>query len=428
MGVETAPVQTSAEIPGFKGLEKLHTIPALREGSFRKFLDKVMEIRQVPAKEKQTHDEIKKIDSDTTLSNEDKKSQLRAIDRTKLFATIGKNIEFGENSLEITLDFNGLAFAEKQAIGAGDILPPSIKKVAFWKKQNAKPIVGERTVGPDGREYRSKNRNYIASYTGTKLTINYKDILTTTNEQARKMDTAEKKGIAKAEEAAKTTTKSTKILKDAIGKAPITPASNSETNEVAISRHPVFIGDSQMEGMGSYYLRGQGIDAIDLRSMKMETIAGTLENPSKVDNFYKKESAAFIENRKKHLLSGREKLKTADAIILQCGGNNIASNYSLPKMQSSLKKLISTIRSFNTSAPIYIGTLMIRTETQDNSVSNQYNAWLLEQASKGVIRIVDSNKIVRESGIKRPSGAHLDRNGYVNLAKQALKAINYRKT
>ncbi len=427
MEIESAAQSATINIPEFKGLEKLNTIPALKEGSFREFLNKVMEIRQAPEKEKQAHDEIKKIDSDTTLSNDEKKSQLRAIDRIKLFAVIGKNIEFGENSLEITLDFNDLDFAEKQAIGAGDILPPNINKIAFEKKQNAKPIIGERTVGPNGREYRSKSRNYIASYTGTKLTIDYKDILTTTNEQTQKMDVTEKKSIIKAEEAVQTSQKSTKDLKGEIEKPKPIPAKAAETKEVGVSHRPVFIGDSQMEGMGSYYLRGQGIDTIDLRSMRMESIARTLEDPSKVDSYYKGKSEAFVSNRKNRIISGREKLKTADAIVLQCGGNNIVSKHSLQKMQSSLEKLIATIRTFNISAPIYVGMLMIRPETPDNSVSNQYNTWLRDQASKGVIRIVDSNKIVRDSGIKRPSGTHLDRNGYIHLAKQVLKAINYRK-
>ena len=428
MGAETADTTRPIEIPGLKGIEKIDTIPALKSGSFRDFLNRVMEIRKNPTREKEIHDEIKKIDEDAKLSSIEKKTQLRGIDRVKLLAAIGKKIEFGEKSMEITLDFGDLTFAEKRAIGAGDILPPSVKKIAFSKNQGTETIPGTRSIGANGREYRSENKKYLASRTNTKFTISYEDIMTTNPEQAQRMEATEEKAGGKARAAVETSKKSIKKLKVGIGEPPIALAKAVEKREVGVSLHPIFIGDSQMEGMGSYYLRGQGIDAIDLRSMKMETIAGTLENPSKVDNFYKKESAAFIENRKKHLLSGREKLKTADAIILQCGGNNIASNYSLPKMQSSLKKLISTIRSFNASAPIYIGTLMIKPETPDNSVSYQYNTWLREQASKGVIRIVDSNKIVRESGIKRPSGAHLDRNGYVNLAKQALKAINYRKT
>ncbi len=428
MGAETVGTTRPMEIPGLKGIEKLDTIPALKSGSFREFINKVIEIRKNPTKEKEIHDEIKKIDEDKKLSSIDKKTQLRGIDKIKLLATIGKKIEFGEKSMEITLDFGDLTFAEKRAIGAGDILPPNIKKATFERKQGAETTTGSRAIGPNGREYRSENKKYLASHTGTKLTIAYEDIMDTSPEQAQRMDAVEEKEGEKAKVAIETSKKSAKDLKREIGKPPVVPTKAAEKREVGISHQPVFIGDSQMEGMGSYYLRSQGIDAIDLRSMKMETIAGTLENPSKVDDFYKKESASFIENRKKRVLSGREKLKTADAIVLQCGGNNIASKYSLQKMQSSLEKLISTIRTFNTSAPIYVGTLMIRPETPDNSVSNQYNAWLSEQASKGVIQIIDSHKIVKESGIKRSSGAHLDRNSYINLAKQALKTINYQRT
>lgn len=421
MGVETPAISTSAEIPGCKGLEKLNTIPALKEGSFREFLGKVLEIRKDPTKEKAAYDEIKKIDNDTSLSANDKKAQMRSMDRAKLFATIGKNIEFGENSLEITLDFDDLAFAEKQAIGAGDILPPSIKKVAFEKKQNAKPIVGERTVGPNGREYRTKSRNYIASYTGTKLTIDYKDILPTTQEQAKKMDTAEKKGEEQAAEAVGTSKKAAEALKKDVGNK--TP----ETNEVSVSHQPVFIGDSQMEGMGSYYLRGQGVNVIDLRSLRMESIARTLQDPSRMDSYYKGKSETFIANRKNRMLSGREKLKTADSIVLQCGGNNIAANQSLEKMQASLQKLISTIRTFNTSAPLYVGTIMVKEGVPETATSRRYNTWLREQASKGAFRIMDSEKIVKESGITRPAGVHLDKANYIHLSKEALKAINYQK-
>ncbi|MCX6734086.1 MAG: SGNH/GDSL hydrolase family protein [Candidatus Peregrinibacteria bacterium] len=427
MGVETAAVKSSAEIPGLKGMEKLNTIPALKEGNFHEFLDKVLEIRRDPLKEKSAYDEIKKIDDDKTLSANDKKAQLRAIDRTKLFATIGKNIEFGENSLEITLDFDGLDFAEKQAIGAGDILPSSIKKIAFEKKQNAKLTVGERTVGPNGREYRSKNRNYIASYTGTKLIINYKDILPITKEQERKIDAAEKKGEEQAAETVGTSKKAAEALKKDVGQKPQAQAKTPETNEVGVSHQPVFIGDSQMEGMGGYYLRGKGIDVIDLRSMRMESIARTLKDPTKIDMYYAKKSKEFIERRKNRIISGREKLKTADSIVLQCGGNNIAANQSLEKMQASLQKLIGTIRTFNTSAPLYVGTIMVKEGVPETATSRQYNMWLKEQASKGAFRIMDSEKIVKESGIVRPAGVHLDRENYIHLSKEALKAINYQK-
>lgn len=427
MGVETVDTTRPTEIIGLKGIEKLDTIPALKSGSFRDFLNKVIEIRKNPTKEKEIHDEIKKIDEDKKLSSTNKKTQLRGIDRVKLLAAIGKKIEFGEKSMEITLDFGDLTFAEKRAIGAGDILPPSVKKAAFGKEQSAEMTTGTRSIGAHGREYRSENKKYLASHTNTKLTIAYEDIMTTSPEQAQRMETTEEKAGGKAQAAVETAKKSTKDLRGEIGKPPVAPAKAAEKIEVGVSHHPVFIGDSQMEGMGNYYLRSQGIDAIDLRSMKMESIARTLENPSKVDNFYKRESASFIESRKNHVLNGREKLKTADAIMLQCGGNNVEAGQSLEKMQSSLEKLIATVRTFNTSAPIYIGTLMVQPKTSDESIRNQYNAWLLEQAAKGAFRIVDTNSIVKESGIKRPAGAHLDRNNYINLAKQALKAINYQK-
>lgn len=421
-GLESRNANTpTVEIPGLKGIEKLNTIPALKSGSFREFLNKVAETKK---DQKQAHDEIKKIDDDKTLSSNEKKTQLRAIDRSKLFAVIAKNIEFGETGIEITLDFGDLTFAEKKAIGAGDILPPSVRKVAFGKDESEDKSIGSRSIGPNGREYRSKNNKYMASSTNTKLFISYSDIMDASTAQAAKMDEAEKKSGKKAEGAVADAKQQAKDLRQDIDKGRSAPAPR-ETREVGVSHQPVFIGDSQMEGMGNYYLRRHGVDVIDLRSMRMESIARTLKDPSKINEYYGKKSEKFVTSRKEHLLSGREKLRTTDAIVLQCGGNNIAQHHSLEKMQSSLEKLVSTIRTFNQTAPLYVGMLMIHEDTPQNAVSRQYNAWLLEQASKGAFHVINSDKIVKESGIKRPKGAHLDRDNYVNLAKQALKAINY---
>ncbi len=429
-------------IPDFKGMEKLESVPELKSGSFREFLNKVMGIRQDPEKEKQAHDEIKKIDSDSELSDEEKKSQLRGIDRVKLFAIIGKHINFTEDHLEITLNFGDLTFAEQQAIGAGDILPPAIRNITFTGTDHeTEPTAGSRSIGPNGREYQSEKQHYMSSYTGTKLSIAYKDIMATNNEQAQEMEKVEEKRSEQAAEVVQAAKADKQDLKQDVAQQSIVQPRLPETRETGVSHQPLFIGDSQMEGIGNYYLKGQGIDYIDLRSMRMEVIADTLDNPSKIDAFYrkklpkndveKKKLDAFIKHRKERLMQGRERIKTADAIVLQCGGNNIAWNDSLKDMQSSLEKLIKTIgaiRGNDNPAPIHVGMLMIREETPPNSVSRQYNQWLVEEAAKGKFRIINSEKIIKESGIPRGKGVHLGPSGYINLAKQALKAINYQKT
>lgn len=421
MGVETPAISTSAKIPGFKGAEKLNTIPALKKGSFREFLNKVAEIRKNPAKEKLAHDEIKKIDDDKTLSNDAKKAQLRGIDRVKLFAIIGKNIEFGENAMEITLDFDGLSFAEKHAIGAGDILPSNIKKIAC----NDKSITGLRTIGPNGREYRSKNRNYIASYTGTKLSIDYKDIITTNNEQEQKMDVIEKKGTEKAEKVVKTSKGKTKELKEDITKkistspTPVQALTKaSETKEIDVSHRPVVIGDSQAQGIGlSREIRNNGIFAAGFVGKRIEAIAKKIDNKKNTEL--------------------RRNIIEADSIILQCGGNNLVQGYSLKKMQRALEILITSVRNLNSSAPIYVGLQMPPTNKPINLTTRlAYNEWLKSEAQKGTFRIIDSygavvdknNPYQRDSQfVKSQSALHLNAKGYEHLAKQALKAINYQK-
>lgn len=416
--IEARQAQQPQEIAGIKGLEQLESIPVLKDGAFREFLDKVMEIRRDPTKEKQVHDEIKKIDEDTVLSDEEKKSQLRGIDRIKLFATIAKSIEFDDKGLTITLDFGDLNFAESRAIGAGDILPPIIRNVAFsGADHETEPTTGTRSIGPNGREYRSQNQNYMASYTGTKLRIAYEDIVNTDNQKADQLERTEQESGKKVAEVVQASQVDKQNLKKDV----------AERLETGVSRQPLFIGDSQMEGMGNYYLKGEGIDFIDLRSMKMETIAQTLEDPSKIDQYYKQKNPEFAQHRKTRVLNGLEKIKTSDAIILQCGGNNIAQHHSLKKMQSSLEKLIGTIRRFNKTAPIYVGMLMINDETPADSVSRQYNTWLISEAQKGSIRIIDSGNIVKTAGMEKKKDGHLSRSGYIHLAKGALEAINYRK-
>ncbi len=422
MRVETTGTTRPTEIPGLNGIEKLDTIPVLKSGSFREFLNKVMEIRQDPAKEKQTHDEIKKIDSDTTLSDDDKKAKLRAIDRVKLFAIIGKNIDFGETGLEITFDFGDLAFAEERAIGAGDMLPPNVQKIT--KKADAESTQGTRSIGPNGREYQSEEQNYIASYTGTKLSIDYKDILTTNSAQAQQMEATEKKGEAKAEKVEDTSKAEAKALKEDVSKKPQVPppipprVPEPEKKEVGVSHRPVIIGDSQAQGIGlSKEMRDNGIFAAGFVGKRIEYIAKKIDNKKNTEL--------------------RNNIASSDSIILQCGGNNIVQGYSLKDMQDALRTLIKAVRTLNESAPIYVGLLMPPTNKPINLVTRlAYNEWLKAEASKGTFRIIDSYGAVADKNnpkqrdgafVNSQSALHLNLEGYEHLAKIALKTINYQK-
>lgn len=426
--------------PNLKGLENLDKIEALKKGAFREFIDKVMAIRRNPEEQKKITEKLEKIDNDTQLTDNQKKEALRSQSSTELFAVIGKNIEFGAEGMSVTFDFGKLAFAEKTAIGAGHILPPNIGKIKFGEGKNA--TEAKRQPGTRGGEYRTEKDKYMSSYTNTKVFIKYTDIMPFDAKQMEEATKKEQESVVKKVATVDTAHDAHADLRAGMpqaGSAPHAPAPEptatqkpAESKDIQVSHAPVFIGDSQMEGMGPT-LRRKGIKAIDLRSMKMEDIARGLKDPGYLNTFYERtgNGQAFAESRKRTLLAGVEALKTADTVMLQCGGNNIANGHSLETMQRHFRTLIGTIREINPNAKIRVGLMLIRdTNRPENDVATRYNEWLKGNAQKEGVTLVDSRGIMMAYREKFPNrnwgkGAHLHGDEYKNLANGVIDAIGY---
>ncbi len=427
------------DIPGFKGLERMEKIDALKKGgAFREFLDKVVSIRSNPEQQKKVAEALQKIDSDPNLNDDQKKEQLRSQPQAELLAIIGKNIEFGEKGMNVTLDFGKLAFAEQKGIGAGHLFPPNASNISFGGESNG--TEAKRSPGTRGGEYRSRKNKYMSSFTGTKLFIAYKDIMSFDAKQMESATKLEKDSMQKVQatvgeaHSAQAGLRGSEKLTPPASAAQTEPslARGKESNEKSVSHSPVFIGDSQMEGLAPT-LRRKGIKAIDLRSMKMEDIARGLKDPEYLNSFYEQtgNGQAFAESRKRTLLAGIKALETADTVMLQCGGNNIANKHSLETMQKHFRTLVGTIKKINQNAKIRVGLMLIRnTNRPENDVATQYNEWLKENAQKEGVELVDSRGIMMNYREKFPDrnwgkGAHLHGDEYKNLANGVLEAINY---
>ncbi len=423
---QSAAPEKPQNIPGFKGLERLDTTDALKKGAFREFLNKVIAIRQNPEEQKKISDALAKIDNNPILSDEQKKEQLRSQPQAELLATIGKNIELGEKGMSITLDFGKLAFAEQKAIGAGHLLPPNTGKIAFNGESNP---AEKRQPGSHGGEYRSEKGTYMSSFTGTKLFIKYEDILPFDAKQMEQATALEKASVKKVQTLQDSSHDAqTSLRREVAGTSqPTQPAQLAqreqsdeqfaESKEKLVSHRPVFIGDSQVEGLRPS-LAKRGIKAFDYRGLRMETIATRI-------NTLSEDEKQFI--------------RTADTIVLQCGGNNLAmsKNYPLEKMQNNFQKLINAVKEINPNVHIRVGTLMA---PGDNSSSREtrfaWNAWLKNEATKsGGFSVVDTYALTEDPGnpghriealFGGANNPHLKMSEYAKLSPKLLEAINYK--
>ncbi len=418
------------EIPGFKGLENLDKVEALKKGAFREFLNKVTALRANPVEFKKTAEKLEKIDSDTALSPEQKKEQLRNLSKEELFAVIGKNIELGEKGMDVTLDFGKLVFAEQTAIGAGHILPATVSKVQFGEGVSA--TTAKRLPGTRGGEYRTENNRYMSSYTNTKIFIKYEDILSLDSAKIAEAETTEKSYNQQREVATVHTHDQQAALRTDMPVAqPAAATAPAESGDTPPSRTPIFIGDSQVEGLRGA-LSKSGILAVDFRGRRMEDIAAALKDPSLVNNWFGK-NKKYRNGVKARLQKFHEQIKNSDSIIFQCGGNNVVQGQSLEKLQENFKKLVGTVRYFNRSARIFVGLLIPPTESSVHVETRMaYNAWLKEEAVKGSWKIVDSFGALQDptTGLRDPKlsaadGLHLNSGGYAKMAKTALDTIKY---
>lgn len=400
------------DIPGFKGLERLDKIEALKKGAFREFLNKVMAIRQNPEEQKKVADALTKIDNDTSLTDTQKKEQLRSRPAAELFATIGKNIELGEKGMSVTFDFGKLAFAEQKAIGAGHMLPQNISKVQFG--EGARAAESKRTTGIRGGEYRSQKETYMSSFTGTKVFIKYEDILPLDADQMKKAEAQERTSIQKKVAVTEKAHDDHATLRTTEKVAP--PAESKDAKEELVTHNPVFIGDSQVQGLKPSLAR-KGIRAFDFVGKRMETIA------SRIQSLPENEKAA---------------IKNADTIVLQCGGNNLAmnENYPLEKMQKNFYALLNAVKSINPNVRVRVGTLMAPGNGSSSKETRfAYNAWLKEESVKtGRFSIVDTYALTEDpanpghriealfGGVNNP---HMKMSQYAKLSPKLLEAMNY---
>lgn len=402
------------DISGFKGLEKLDQVEALKKGAFREFLNKVMAIRQNPEEQKKIMESLEKIDNDRALTDGQKKEQLRSRPPVELFATIGKNIELGEKGMSVTFDFGKLAFAEQSAIGAGHMFPPNISKVRFG--EGAQATESRRTPGVRGGEYRSRKDTYQSSFTGTKIFIKYEDILPFDSAQMKIAEEQEqasvKKHVATTEKTHSdhTALRTTEHLQAPASSGP------KESKEALVTHNPVFIGDSQVQGLKPS-LAKKGIRAFDFVGRRMESIAARLADLREDD---------------------KAAIKNADTIVLQCGGNNLnmSEGYPLEKMQKNFYILMNAVKQINPDVRIRVGTLMPPGDGSRNKETRfAYNAWLKEESAKtGRFSIVDTYALTEdpsnpghriESLFGGSNNPHLKMSQYAKLSPKLLEAINY---
>ncbi len=405
------------DIPGFKGLEKLDSIEALKKGAFREFLNKVMAIRQNPEQQKKITEALAKIDNDRTLTDDQKKEQLRSRPAAELFATIGKNIELGEKGMSVTFDFGKLAFAEQKAIGAGHILPPNISKVRFGEGAGA--TESKRTPGTRGGEYRSEKDRYMSSFNGTKVFIKYEDILPFDAAQMKKAEEQERESTQKKAAVVEKTHSDHSMLREGMAQSTAQDTEfKPESKETLPTHNPVFIGDSQVQGLKPS-LAKKGIRAFDFVGKRMESIADLIQNLPKNE---------------------MQSIKNADTIIFQGGGNNLnmAENYPLEKMQKNFYKLFNVIKRINPRARIKIGTMMAPGEhSRSKETRFAYNAWLKEESAKtGRFSIVDTYALTEdptnpghriEELFGSANNPHLKMSQYAKLSPKLLEEINYQK-
>ncbi len=418
-------------IPGFRGLECLDKIENLKKGAFREFLNKVTAIRGNPEELKKVTEKLEKLDNDSNLSPDQKKEQLRSLPKEELFAVIGKDIELGEKGMQVTLDFGKLQFAEQAAIGAGHLLPANVSKVQFGEGSSTR--VAKRLPGTRGAEYRTEKDRYMSSYTNTKLFIKYEDILPCDEKQLARAEEVEKKYDKQREDAIGKTHEQQGALR---AEQPAAPTSAPQESRDTLPSHtPIFIGDSQVEGLRGA-LSKKGILAVDFRGLRIEAIAACLKDPSKIDQYYTRGSQqTYKEGVKGRVAQFQSQIRNTDTIIFQCGGNNIVAGDSLEKMQRKIKNLIATVRELNPSAKIFIGLLIPPTESSKNVATRlTCNEWLKEEAKKGTFRIIDSFGAIedpdhpglRDTSLSAADGAHLNRKGYQKLAQTALASINFK--
>lgn len=411
------------KIDGFTGLERLNTVEQLKQGAFREFLNQVMRLRQDP-------EGMKKIEAE--LLKQDKKRDtkgMRMQDAARLFAVIGKKVELTDTGMKITCDFGKLSFAEKRAIGAGHILPPSVQKIASGGTDEKSPALAARTVRESGAGYFDNQRKYQSVFTGTEIFIPYGEIK---NIDATKGAAVEARLEGKAAQVASGSRADRGRVQDSVPPA-TGPTATAETGPVAAEtqktsvKNVIAFGDSQMQGIArmggapfeAHYKVGARISKVE--SIMRQYLPGALRaNPS------------------------------LSTIYVQTGGNDrwdagrIGWKKTVEHMQRDMRHLVAAVKEINRtirpSPPlrIVVGTLMPYEKTpgeiqSDNDIHQTcvaYNEWLRQDHAKEGFAIFDGFRAIEAAPgtfaqakqYQRKGGDHhLNGRGYKRLAQAFLE-------
>lgn len=439
------------KIDGFTGLERLNTVEQLKQGAFREFLNQVMRLRQDP-------EGMKKIEAE--LLKQDKKRDtkgMRMKDAARLFAVIGKKVELTDTGMKITCDFGKLSFAEKRAIGAGHILPPSVQKIASGGTDKKSPTLTARTVRESGAGYFDDQHKYQSVFTGTEIFIPYGEIK---NIDATKGAAVEARLEGKAAQVASGSRADRGRVQDSVPPAPeqapartavaprqtptaapttapasaaTGPTATAETGPVAAEtqktsvKNVMAFGDSQMQGIAR--MGGAPFEAqykVGARISKVESIM------------------------RQYLPGALRANPSLSTIYVQTGGNDrwdagrIGWKKTVEHMQRDMRHLVAAVKEINRtvrpSPPlrIVVGTLMPYEKTpgeiqSDNDIHQTcvaYNEWLRQDHAKEGFAIFDGFRAIEAAPgtfaqakqYQRKGGDHhLNGRGYKRLAQAFLE-------
>lgn len=361
---ESGPERLGAvpKIEGFEGLERLDSVDALKDkqAAFRVFLDKVMDYRRDPEVMKKLRAELAQID---------KKSDFDAMRRAggsdplesaaKLFAVIGSRVRLGEKGMRVTFDFGQLRFAERKAIGAGHLLPPSVTGVVFNPKRDNTGAVAKRTAGRRGGEYHDERGEYATTFTKTEIFIPYDGIVAQSREDALKAADVEKKLRGRA--------------RDVVGGAVGARAGLQEQVGVPPER-----GAGAGAGGGSGVRAAPPPEVRDARSVESrERPAGPLSvfvlGASQTEGFrlgaaratdpdvhyeFAFKRGARLSREIPAIVSGsRAQIAASDVVVIDGGGNDVVAGRTAEQMVADAQRVRDMVHAINPRARIIFSLL-----------------------------------------------------------------------
>lgn len=337
-----------APIEGFEGLERLDSVDALKDkqAAFRVFLDKVVDYRRDPEAMKKLRAELAQID---TKSDFDEMRRAGGSDplesAAKLFAVIGSRVRLGEKGMRVTFDFGQLHFAEKQAVGAGHLLPPSVTGVIFSPKKDNTGAVAKRTVGRRGGEYHNERDAYMKTFTKTEIFIPYDAIAAQSRDDALKAAGVEKKLRGRARDVVGGAVSARAGLQEQVGVPPPEvrddgqPSARAPESRERLGKPlSVFVlGASQTGGFKMGAMRAADPDV---------HYAFAFKNGGRLS----REIPALVD-------SSRAQIAASSMVVIDGGGNDVVAGRTAEQMVADLQHIQDKIRAINPRAKIVCSLL-----------------------------------------------------------------------